>query len=152
MLERLSIAEHVPDIQKAAYALEMAIRGSGIDPGILHLLKIRASQINGCAYCIDMHVRESLADGLDAHKLHLIAAWQEARVFDAKERAALAWTEGVTRVSETGVPDALYQRVREQFSEQDIARLTAAVSMINFWNRIAVSTRMQHPDDVVDAA
>lgn len=120
---------------------------SGIDKRILHLLKIRASQINGCAYCIDMHMKESRKDGLGDQWLSLISAWRESPVYTEKERAVLAWTESLTNVAQTGAPDADYELLKPHFSDAEIANLTVAVSTINVWNRIAVGLRAQHEVD-----
>ncbi len=145
MHPRLNIANAAPELFRAVYALETAVRGAGLDASHLHLLKLRASQINGCAYCVDMHVKESLRDGLDPQKLHLVAAWRESPLFDDKERAVLDWTESVTLLADTGVPDDAYARVRAVFSEAEVARLTVAIGVINVWNRLAVSARTPHP-------
>lgn len=145
MHPRMNIPALLPDLVKTALTLEHAVKASGIDPDLLHLVKIRASQINGCAYCVDMHVKDSLADGLDAQKLHLIATWQESPFFSQRERAALEWTESVTLISQTGVPDSAFEAMSAEFSELEIAQLTVAVGTINLWNRIAVSSRTQHP-------
>ena len=107
----------------------------------MHLLKLRASQINGCAYCIDMHVKEALDDGEDAQRLHLLTAWRESPLFDERERALLAWTEALTLLPQTGAPDADYARLREHFSDADIVKLTVAIATINVWNRLNVATK-----------
>jgi AhpD family alkylhydroperoxidase len=111
----------------------------------LRELSSRTSIVNGCAYCVDMHVKEALADGMDAQLLHLVAVWRESPFFYARDRAVLEWTESVTLAAETGIPDAAFEIVRAIFSEADIAKLTIAIGTINIWNRIAVSSRMQHP-------
>lgn len=144
MHPRMNITEAAPDLFKAILALDGAVRRSGIDHAILHLLKVRASQINGCAYCVDMHTKEATADGMDTQKLHLIAVWRESPLFDARERAALEWTESLTLISETGVPDSAYETVRAEFTEAEIAQLTVAIGTINVWNRVAVSSRTLH--------
>ncbi|MFD2678309.1 carboxymuconolactone decarboxylase family protein [Camelimonas lactis] len=147
MQQRMNIATAAPALYKAVYGLEVAVLNSGFDKDLLHLIKIRASQINGCAYCVDMHVKEALAAGLPDRKLHLVAVWRETPLFDARERAALEWTESVTLVAQTGAPDAVYEAVRGVFSEEELARLTVAIGTINVWNRIAVSSRLIHPVD-----
>ena len=114
--------------------------GTG-EPRRLHLLKLRASQINGCAFCIGMHVKEALDDGEDPQRLHLLPASRESPLFNERERALLA----LTLLSQTGAPDADYRRLREHFSEPEIVNLTAAIGMINLWNRWAVGFRSQHP-------
>lgn len=145
MTSRMNIAALVPDLYPAMRALDGAVLKSGLSKRDLHLLKLRASQINGCAYCVDMHVKEALADGLDPQMLHLVCAWRESPFFDAHDRALLEWTEAVTLPAETGIPDAAYAAVKAEFSDVDIARLTIAIGTINAWNRIAVASRMQHP-------
>lgn len=145
MSQRISIPRLAPELYKAVGALDAAVTSAGIDNRLLHLLKLRASQINGCAYCVDLHVKEALADGIDAQTLHLVSVWRESPFFDARDRAVLEWTESVTLLADTGVPDAVYDAIRAEFSESDIARLTIAIGTINIWNRIAVSSRMQHP-------
>ncbi len=145
MEPRMNIAELAPELYRSVAALDAAVRKSGLDSRLLHLVKLRASQINGCAFCVDMHVKESLADGIDPQVLHLVAVWRESPFFDARDRAALEWTESVTLVAQTGVPDAAWQAVRAVFSEVEVAQLTVAIGTINIWNRIAVSSRVQHP-------
>lgn len=147
MERRMNVAEAAPDLYRALRALDGAVRSSGIDTRLLHLVKLRASQINHCAYCVDLHTRESLADGIDAQVLHLLPVWRESPLFDARERAALEWTEVLTRIADAGVSDEAYARVRQAFDETDIARLIFAVGTINVWNRIAVASSMLHPID-----
>lgn len=144
MTPRMNVAQAAPALYNAVLALDGAVRKSGIDKHLLHLIKLRASQINGCAYCVDMHVKHALADGMDARKLHLVSVWRESPIFDARERATLAWTESLTLVAKTGVPDADYVLAREIFAEEELAQLTVAIGTINVWNRIAVSSRMLH--------
>lgn len=131
---------------QAMLALQKAVNESGLDPSLLELVKIRASQINGCAFCLDMHARDARASGESDERLDTLAAWREAPFFTERERAALAWAEAVTRVADTRVPDEVYEEVREQFSEEEIVALTFAVVTINGWNRLAVSFR-QAPGD-----
>lgn len=145
MKSRMDLAELAPELHQAVVSLDRAVRKSGVDARLLHLVKIRASQINGCAFCLDMHVKESLADGLDPQMLHLITAWRESTFFDARDRAALMWTESVTLVAGTGIPDEDYDAVRAVFSATEIAQLTFAIATINVWNRLAVSARRPHP-------
>lgn len=145
MSARMNIADLAPDLYKAVRALDAAVTKSGLDGRLLHLVRLRASQINGCAYCVDLHVKEALADGIDARTLHLVAVWRESPLFDARDRAVLEWTESVTLAAQTGIPDAAYDVVRSVFTDSEIAKLTIAIGTINIWNRIAVSSRMQHP-------
>lgn len=129
------------ELLQATTQLEMKIRAAGLDNGLLHLVKVRASQINGCAYCLDLHSKEARADGESETRLYMAGVWREAPGFTAKERAALAWTETVTRIADTHVPDAEWDAVRQEFSEAEVAKLTVAIGMVNFWNRLAVSFR-----------
>ena len=131
-----------PDALRAMFALEMAVRKTGIDPLLLDLVKLRASQINGCAYCIDLHVREAHGKGETERRLHLLPAWREVpHLYTSKEKAALAWTEAVTLIAQTHVPDEVYEQAREEFSEAELADLNLAVVAINGWNRFAISFR-----------
>lgn len=137
------------DYMKAAPAGMAAIRAthdyvgkSGLPQTLIDLVNLRVSQINGCAYCIDMHSRDLLKHGLDVAKLVLVPAWREGgKLFDAREQAALAWAETVTRVAETGIPDADYAAVTAAFSEKEVADLTIAIGLMNLYNRIAIGFR-----------
>ena len=144
MSPRLQPLKAAPDTYKAVLALEQHLKGV-VEPRLYHLLKLRASQINGCAFCIDMHVKEALDDGEDPQRLHLLSAWRESPLYNERERALLAWTEALTLLPQTGAPDADFNRLREHFSEAEIVQLTAAIGMINLWNRWAVGFRSQHP-------
>ena len=145
MQTRMNIAQLSPDLYRAVAALDAAVVKSGLESRILHLVKLRASQINGCAYCVDMHVKEALSSGLDPQMLHLVAVWRESPFFDERDRAALEWTESLTLLDQTGAPDAAFDTVSTAFSPTEIAQLTVAIGTINIWNRIAVSSRTQHP-------
>lgn len=148
MKERLDYRSASPESYKAVLALELYVsRDSGLEPRLRHLLKIRASQINGCAFCLDMHVKEARKDGLDEQWIALIATWRESPLYDARERALLGWTETLTRVSETGAPDSDFEALQAHFSDEEITKLTVAVGMINMWNRLAVAFRSPHPID-----
>ncbi|MGE0005914.1 MAG: carboxymuconolactone decarboxylase family protein [Parvibaculaceae bacterium] len=130
------------ELFKAVLALETKVRASGLDDRLYLLVKARASQINSCAHCIDMHMKELRARGESEEKLFLLSAWREAeRFFTPKERAALAWTETVTLIADTHVPDHEWEAVRKEFSEEEVAKLTFAIGTINIWNRISVSFR-----------
>lgn len=131
-----------PDLAKALRTLNAQIDQSGLENNLLHLIKVRASQINGCAFCIDMHVREALADGEQPLRLHLLPAWSEAGVFNPREMAAIQWTEKLCRLSHTRLEDADRRALGAQFSPEDIARLTVAVGMINLWNRVYVGLNL----------
>lgn len=145
MTPRMDVSELVPDVFLAIGALNMAVKKSGIDHHYLHLVKLRASQMNGCAYCVDLHVKEALAHGFDAQMLYLVSTWRESAFFDERDRAALGWTESVTFAAQTGIPDADFAAVSAVFSSREVAQLTVAISMINMLNRIGVGSRMQHP-------
>lgn len=131
---------------KEAAALADSIKdGSGLEPRFIHLANLRASQINGCSYCVDMHCKEARADGLSQQWIDLVSVWRESPLYDARERAVLEWTEAVTRVEQTGAPDAAFEALKPLFSEEEIIGLTTQIAMINFWNRVAISMRSQHP-------
>jgi AhpD family alkylhydroperoxidase len=146
MEPRLNIVKAAPGAYQAVSALDRyVVKESGLAPGIIHLIKIRASQINGCAYCVDMHVKEARRDGFGEQWMHLISAWQESPVFTDKERAVLGWTEALTRLPETRAPDADFAPLRQHFSDEEIVKITVAIGTINVWNRMAVGFRTQHP-------
>lgn len=127
-------------------------RGSGLEPGLLHLVKMRASQINGCAFCLHMHGADALAGGERVERLILLDAWRESSLYTPRERAALGWTEALTRITEGHAPDADYAALQEHFFEDEIAALTIAAAMINAWNRLAIGLRAEHPEDRARAA
>lgn len=147
MHERLVYGKVVPDAYKAVLGLETYVQKSGLERRFVHLVKLRASQINGCAYCVDMHSKEARHDGLSEQWINLLCVWRESPVYDARERALLAWTEAVTLLADTGAPDEEYAALREHFSDEDIVKLTVAIATINVWNRLAVGFRSQHPVD-----
>lgn len=137
---------------KAMFSLEAALKASPLDALLMHLVKVRASQINGCAYCIHMHVGEALKDGEDPLRLHLLAGWRDSPLYSPRERAALAWTEALTLVAETHAPDADWTAVEAAFTPDEQAWLTVAIGAINIWNRVQVGFRAVHPVDQRDAA
>jgi AhpD family alkylhydroperoxidase len=141
MQQRIDATAVSPAAYKAVGALQTYVDQSGLDPNLRELIKIRASQINGCAFCLIMHTRDARKLGESDDRMHLLDAWREAPVFTVRERAALAWTEALTLVSKTHVPDDIYAEVRRHFSEKEIVDLTAAVVAINSWNRIAIAFR-----------
>lgn len=145
MKPRLDIARLAPELFHAVTDLGDAVRKSGFDSQLLHLIRVRASQLNGCVYCVDLHVREALADGLSPQLLHHLAVWRESPLFDERQKAALQWTESITLIAQTGVPDSAFAAVKAAFTETEIAQLTIAISTINAWNMITASSRMQHP-------
>lgn len=141
MKPRIEYRTVAPDATQAMSALERYVIGSGLERSLLELVKLRASQLNGCAYCIDMHTKDARARGETEQRLYALSAWRETPFYTDRERAALAWTEAVTLVSETHVPDDVYEQAREQFSEEELANLTLAIVAINGWNRFAISFR-----------
>ncbi|MCF8468696.1 MAG: carboxymuconolactone decarboxylase family protein [Sneathiella sp.] len=148
MQARLDYPKASPDAFNAVLALEQYVaKRSGLEPRLIHLIKLRASQINGCAYCVDMHSKESRRDGLSEQWINLVCVWRESAVFDDRERAVLAWAEALTNVAETRAPDEDYEELKKHFSEKEIAEITVAIGTINVWNRIAVGFRSQHPID-----
>lgn len=141
MQSRFDYMKIAPDGFKAMSGLEQYVRQSGLEPALLELVKIRASQINGCAFCLDMHTQDARAGGESEQRIHTLSVWRETPFFNERERAALAWTETVTRVSETHVPDETYESVRQHFNEKELVDLTLAIVAINGWNRLAISFR-----------
>jgi AhpD family alkylhydroperoxidase len=141
MEPRINYSKYAPEAQKALYALERYIATCGLDHKLIHLIKMRASQINGCAFCIDMHSKDARAIGETEQRLYELNAWRETPFYTDAERAALEWTESLTLVSETHVPDEVYESVRKHFSEKEIVDLTLIAGMINLWNRLAISVR-----------
>jgi AhpD family alkylhydroperoxidase len=141
MKSRIEYAQVAPGAVEAMRTLEKYVRTCGIEPKLLELIKIRASQINGCAYCLDMHTKDARAQGETEQRIYALNAWRETPFFTEKERAALAWTESVTQVSTSQVPDEVYEIVRQHFDEKEIVNITTAIVAINGWNRFAVSFR-----------
>ena len=141
MTPRIDYRKFSPDALQAMLALEKYLAGCGFPHKFMHLLKLRASQINGCAYCIDMHSIDARAAGETEQRLYALDAWRETPFFDDRERAGLAWIEAVTLVSQGHVPDGVYDEARQHFSEEEIVNLTYLAATINAWNRIAVSLR-----------
>jgi AhpD family alkylhydroperoxidase len=130
-----------PGAMKAMLGLEQYVHQSGLPEHLLHLVKLRVSQLNGCAYCIDMHTKDLRAMGETEQRIYLLDAWHEAPFYTDRERAALAWTEAVTQVTEGHVPDAVFEQARAQFSEEELVSLTMAVVTINGWNRLSIAFR-----------
>lgn len=141
MKARLEYREMAPGAIQGMLGLVNYVRDSGLDHALVELIEIRASQINGCAHCLDMHSRNAREAGESEERLYALAAWQESPLFSPRERAALAWTEAVTLVAETRVPDEVYATALQHFSEQELVDLTIAVVAINGWNRLAVAFR-----------
>jgi len=141
MNPRIDYTKTAPGGIRAMLALDRYVRESGLERSLHELVKIRASQINGCAYCVDMHTKDARAEGETEQRLYATSVWRETPFFSERERAALAWTEAITRVSDEGVEDELFQSVRQQFSEKELVDLTLAAVAINGWNRIAIAFR-----------
>lgn len=142
-----------PAVIKAMIGVENALRESGLEHSLLELVKLRASQINGCAYCIHMHTTDLRKQGEPEMRLYMLAAWRESSLYTSRERAALAWTDALTRISDTHAPDADYALVKAAFTETEQVNLTLAIGAINVWNRLQVGFRVAHPvDDARDAA
>ena len=145
MEPRLDFATASPDAMKAMLAFEGAMRKLGIEQYLVELIKLRASQINGCAFCVDMHTADAIKAGESSRRLHGVAVWRETPFFTERERAALAWTEALTRLPDTHAPDSDYEALRAQFSEAEMVNITLAIATINCWNRLAVGFRSMPP-------
>ncbi|KAB0569358.1 carboxymuconolactone decarboxylase family protein [Brucella pituitosa] len=139
MTQRLNYATQSPDFFKKLSELSISLKNSVIEQSIRDLVNIRASQLNGCGFCLDMHIKETKIHGESELRLHHIAIWRESNLFHPRERAALAWTEALTVISDTGIPDELYERVRGQLSEKELSDLTFSIMTINAWNRAGVA-------------
>ncbi len=138
---RIDIAKAAPAAAHAMLGLEKYNHESGLEASLLELVKMRASQINGCAYCLDMHSKDARAGGETEQRLYVLDAWREAPFYSDRERAALAWTEAITLISEGGISDELFEATRKQFSESELVALTMAIITINGWNRLAIPFR-----------
>ena len=145
MKPRMNYFQTAPETVNALLALEKQVTSSGLEQSVIELVKIRASQINGCAYCIHMHTQDARKHGETEQRIYLLNAWREAPAYSERERAALAWTEAVTLISETHAPDDVYEQVRAQFSEAETVNLTMLIATINAWNRLAISFRSVPP-------
>ena len=139
-MQRLNYAAASPQVLPKLQAVSAFVHHCGLDPKLLELIFIRASQINGCAWCLDFHSKRARHAGETEQRLYLVAAWRDAELYSPQERAALEWTEAVTQIAgRQVVPDEIYQRARQQFNETELANLTVAVGMINLWNRLNVA-------------
>lgn len=145
MSARLNPYAAAPELISAMTALETAVVSSGLEHSLIELVKTRASQINGCAFCIHMHTRDARAHGESEERLYLLSAWWESSLFTAREKAALTWTDSLTLIAQTRAPDADYATMREHFDEAEAVKLTMLIGAINVWNRLAVGFRSQHP-------
>jgi AhpD family alkylhydroperoxidase len=143
MSTRLDFAKVNPAVFRAMFQLEQTVKNSGLEPSLLELVKLRASQINQCAYCIDMHTKDARAAGETEQRLYLLSAWREAPFYSERERAALEWTESLTLIANNQVPDEIYERVAPHFTEEELVNLTLAVVAINGWNRFCISFRAE---------
>lgn len=141
MKARIDLMRINPGVMQAMLGLERQVRKAGLDHRLIDLVRMRASQLNGCAYCLDMHSKDARAKGETEQRLYGLDAWRETPYYSARERAALEWTEALTLVSETHVPDGIYEQVREQFSEDELVHLSLAIVAINGWNRLNIAAR-----------
>lgn len=145
MSNRPKLNELAPDAYRALSGVEAYLHHSGLEHGLIELVKMRASQINGCAFCLNMHSTDARKGGETEQRLYLLNAWRETAWYTPRERAALAWTEHLTRVSAEGAPDSAYNELAEQFSPKEVVDLTLLIGQINLWNRIAIGTGMHPP-------
>ncbi len=141
METRIDPRKVAPEVFRAMLTLESAVKATGLESNLLHLVRLRASQINGCAYCIDMHSKDLRAEGESEERLYVLDAWREAPFYSDRERAALAWTEAVTLIAEDHVPNDVYEQARQQFTDDELVKLTLAVVAINGWNRFSIAFR-----------
>jgi AhpD family alkylhydroperoxidase len=149
MEARFDYAKAAPGVVRALSGVEQYLRTCGLDESLLNLVRLRASQINGCAFCIDMHWKDLRAAGETEQRLYGLDAWRESPYYSEQERAALAWTEAVTLVAATHVPDSVYEEVRSYFNFTELSNLTLAIAAINAWNRLAIATRVEPGRDHV---
>ena len=146
MTQRIDYMKQSPELFKKFVDFSMALKQSAIEETTRHLVDIRASQINGCAFCVDMHVKEAVMHGERALRLHHIATWRESNLFNERERAALGWTEAITLISDGHAPDEAYEKARAHFSEAELVNLTLAITAINGWNRLNIAFRVPAGD------
>lgn len=144
-MTRLNPYAVAPEALQPMLALEASIRTGGLEHSLVELVKVRASQINGCAFCIHMHARDARASGENEERLYLLGAWRESPLYTNRERAALAWTEALTLVAETHAPDEAYDALSPYFTDEEKVRLTVLIMVMNAWNRLAIGFRMTHP-------
>jgi AhpD family alkylhydroperoxidase len=141
-----------PEGLAALVGVEKYLEKSGLDHRLVLLVKIRASQINGCAYCLHMHTEEARKLGESETRIYLLDAWRESELYSARERAALSWTEALTNIRDTHAPDEVFEEAQRHFSEKELADLSIAIAMINAWNRLSIGSRAVHPSEVAKAA
>ncbi len=142
MEARFDYGKMAPGVYEAMEGLEHYLSGCGLEKPLMYLIQLRASQMNGCAYCLDMHWKDLRASGENEQRLYSLEAWRECPYYSDRERAALAWTEAVTEIAQGHVPDAVYQEARSHFSEKELSDLTLAVAAINAWNRLSIASRI----------
>lgn len=145
MQSRLNYVKAAPDVYQGLLALQAVVDRGGLEKPLLELVKIRASQINKCAFCLHMHTRDARKAGESEERIYLLEAWHESPLYTERERAALAWTEALTLLPQSGAPDDVFAQVTAQFSEPEVAKLTLAIAAINTWNRFGVAFRLPHP-------
>jgi AhpD family alkylhydroperoxidase len=143
--QRLDFKTAAPQAYAALSGVERYIQSCGLEKKLIELVKMRASQINGCAYCLDMHSRDARSHGEAEQRLYVLNAWRESPLYSPRERAALAWTECLTRVATEGAPDDAYAALEAEFSPRETVDLSVLIGMINLWNRLAIGVRLQHP-------
>jgi len=141
MEQRFDITQLIPEGYKAMYAVHTYVQGTGLDLGLLELVRLRVSQANGCGFCVAMHIPLARKYGLTEHQINLVATWKESPVFSARERAALAWADAVTALAGQEVPDTVYEQVKAEFNPEEIAKLTLCIGEINTWNRLMIASR-----------
>jgi AhpD family alkylhydroperoxidase len=142
---RVNAYQVAPAGMKALVAVETYLHGTTLGPQLIELVKMRASQINGCAYCLDSHSKELRKQGESEQRIYLLDAWHESPLYTPRERAALAWTDALTHISDTHAPDDVYEGLRDHFDDKEIVDLTTLIGMINLWNRLAIGLRYEHP-------
>jgi len=152
MTQRMNAYAVAPEGLAALVGIEKYLEKSGLDHRLVLLVKIRASQINGCAYCLHMHTEDARKLGESETRIYLLDAWRESQLYSARERAALSWTEALTNIRDTHAPDEVFEEARRHFSEKELADLSIAIAMINAWNRLSIGSRAAHPSDVAKAA
>jgi AhpD family alkylhydroperoxidase len=144
---RVNAYDTAPAAMTALRGVEAYLHQCGLDKNLIELVKMRASQINGCAYCLDMHSKELRRNGESEQRIYLLNAWEESPLYTPRERAALAWTEALTLIADTHAPDAAYDEVNRHFDARELVDLTTLIGMINLWNRLAIGLRYEHPAD-----
>jgi AhpD family alkylhydroperoxidase len=145
--QRLNAYQAAPDAMKAVLHAEAYIQHSGLEKSLIELVKMRASQINGCAYCLSMHSRDARKRGESEMRLYLLDAWHESSLYTPRERAALGWTDALTRIADTHAPDTAWEELRQHFTDKEAVDLTTLIGLINLWNRLAIGFRYEHPAD-----